>query len=508
MVKQGRFVRHVLKRNEYLSFIALPKEENLYFHGVIKVRVLFGQLSCFGCQFDSSSGWLDLCSAEYDPYLYLHCLNIASNNSIDINELDEDVLNHFKTYMGSHCCFLIEDLYPSKPLDIPIGEINDPLRLPESYGNIVNDISLVQNGQQSNNAIVCLGSRNSGKSTFLRFLTNILLQTNEYVYYIDTDPGQTEFSASGFLSLTRIETPILSPPAYHFQKPDVQIYYGDTTAQTNPRAYLQAFCKLKAILDVIFEEDDVPILINTHGWISSLGADLLKNILEVFDCNTGIIMYDVSLENGDETNAENFKNISNLLENVFVCESVVNFSKNPNNTPAFDRRLRKLTSFFIDNKIATCASIRAISNELLKQQIHGIGVNNISIMCSNDDITNLTIGMILPLAIVGLCHIEQDIQDREAETEGIKIVSHNNSQICDGIGIVRAVTLDESRVFLLTSLNQQELIEKRINCLVFSSQYLPSQLISFPNSVGYRPYVSYESKGLGSSSVSQRLSRA
>jgi polynucleotide 5'-hydroxyl-kinase GRC3/NOL9 len=59
--------------------------------------------------------------------------------------------------------------------------------------------------------LVC-GPKNSGKSTFSRNLVEVLLQRYKRVAYLDTDVGQPEFTAPGFLSLTIVDKSILGNP--------------------------------------------------------------------------------------------------------------------------------------------------------------------------------------------------------------------------------------------------------------------------------------------------------
>ncbi|CAB4011216.1 Hypothetical predicted protein [Paramuricea clavata] len=55
--------------------------------------------------------------------------------------------------------------------------------------------------------LVC-GGKNVGKSTFARYLTNTILNTQKPLYYLETDVGQTEFTPPGVISLTKVDAPI------------------------------------------------------------------------------------------------------------------------------------------------------------------------------------------------------------------------------------------------------------------------------------------------------------
>ncbi len=74
--------------------------------------------------------------------------------------------------------------------------------------------------------MIC-GPKNSGKSTFMRILTNKILTdtrleelndeetTEEGVILLDLDPGQPEFVPPGQLSLVHLRQPTFGPPFSH-----------------------------------------------------------------------------------------------------------------------------------------------------------------------------------------------------------------------------------------------------------------------------------------------------
>ena len=58
---------------------------------------------------------------------------------------------------------------------------------------------LLQSQQKKLIVLIC-GKRNSGKSSFIRYLSNRLLNIHQSINIIDTDLGQSEFTPSGFIS--------------------------------------------------------------------------------------------------------------------------------------------------------------------------------------------------------------------------------------------------------------------------------------------------------------------
>ncbi|KAI9489835.1 hypothetical protein BDB00DRAFT_840921 [Zychaea mexicana] len=135
--------------------------------------------------------------------------------------------------------------------------------------------------------ITC-GSKDMGKSTFTRYLTNSLLNKHKKVAYLETDVGQSEFTPSGMVSLHIIESPVLGPPYTHQHIPPVHSHYiGALSPAINPSHYLDSIGHLLHLYKTEYDNqidvdnaDLVPLIINTQGWIGGLGYDLLISIIK------------------------------------------------------------------------------------------------------------------------------------------------------------------------------------------------------------------------------------
>ncbi|MCO5573839.1 hypothetical protein L7F22_027614 [Adiantum nelumboides] len=68
-------------------------------------------------------------------------------------------------------------------------------------------------------SLIC-GGKNTGKSTFARYLINSLLDRYGRVGFLDTDVGQPEFTPSGCLSLHVLDKPIIGLPAMEMKDPE------------------------------------------------------------------------------------------------------------------------------------------------------------------------------------------------------------------------------------------------------------------------------------------------
>ncbi|XP_020108251.1 polynucleotide 5'-hydroxyl-kinase NOL9 [Ananas comosus] len=136
-------------------------------------------------------------------------------------------------------------------------------------------------------AFIC-GPKNSGKSTFSRYLLNILLERYKRVGYLDTDVGQPEFSPPGCLSLHIIGENILDLMNTSLKTPERCFFYGDISSKRDPEAYLNYVFNL---YDYFLKEycsynetentgnSMPPLIINTPGWMKGTGFDLLVEML-------------------------------------------------------------------------------------------------------------------------------------------------------------------------------------------------------------------------------------
>ncbi|BGP17901.1 hypothetical protein JCM10213_005358 [Rhodosporidiobolus nylandii] len=167
------------------------------------------------------------------------------------------------------------------------------------------------------------GPKRVGKSTVARMAVNALLDRYESVAYLDTDLGQPELTAPGFLSLHILRRPLFGPSFTHLALPLSSHYLGSLSPASDPAGYVaaaQALLETYA-LEVEYplveeerergfglaarrrgrnrfarEEDEdegeaedkarahrkirerVPLVVNTQGWVKGLGADLLAKL--------------------------------------------------------------------------------------------------------------------------------------------------------------------------------------------------------------------------------------
>ncbi|CAE1264540.1 GRC3 [Acanthosepion pharaonis] len=127
--------------------------------------------------------------------------------------------------------------------------------------------------------VLLCGGKNTGKSTFARILTNMALETKKAVCILDCDPGQTEFTPPGCVSLNVVKQFILGPPFCHQQDPAFNTFFGEVSPEGNRNHYMM--CIRSAINYYLRMPERLPLIINTMGWIKGPGKKMLDGIINM-----------------------------------------------------------------------------------------------------------------------------------------------------------------------------------------------------------------------------------
>ncbi|KAF9906782.1 Polynucleotide 5'-hydroxyl-kinase grc3 [Linnemannia zychae] len=187
----------------------------------------------------------------------------------------------------------------------PILEPTDSiaaLRIPNTWQDAMQalvDSTVDENSQRVKRppvSVVC-GGKKMGKSTFSRLILNRMLNRYRKVAFIECDIGQSEFTPVGMVALHVIETPALGAPFTHPRQPYRAFFVGNSTPRDDPDYYMAC---LKELVKTYYgevshtrswdesddyhsdddEEEHIPLIINTQGWIKGMGYDLLIQLLD------------------------------------------------------------------------------------------------------------------------------------------------------------------------------------------------------------------------------------
>ncbi|CAI9723512.1 Hypothetical predicted protein [Octopus vulgaris] len=142
---------------------------------------------------------------------------------------------------------------------------------------------------KENPRILLCGSTNTGKSTFCRRLLNICLNIKKSVYFLDCDLGQTEFTPPGCVSLSLVKDYVLGPPFCHQKEPIYNIFVGDITPESSANHYM--ICIRNVIHFYLRLSPQLPLVINTMGWIKGPGKQMLDGILNLITPDQVVYLY-------------------------------------------------------------------------------------------------------------------------------------------------------------------------------------------------------------------------
>lgn len=139
----------------------------------------------------------------------------------------------------------------------------------------------------SNQSVLVVGPKSSGKSTFARILTNSLLSTRAHksCFYLDLDPGQPEFSPPGLVSLVEVKIPVLGPTYTHPLSLDSQDSrmirqhaIASTSFKDDPDHFMACALDLyNHALKLRKRHPGVPLIINSCGWVTGTGASVMAD---------------------------------------------------------------------------------------------------------------------------------------------------------------------------------------------------------------------------------------
>ena len=135
-------------------------------------------------------------------------------------------------------------------------------------------------GARAPSLLLC-GARNVGKSSFGRYLLNRALSdapAGGAVCYLECDVGQSELSPPGLVSLHVVSAPLLGPPHTHVRAAAVTCCVGDASPATAPQHYVR--CVQHVLAAYRARHASLPLLVNTCGYVSGLGAQLLADLID------------------------------------------------------------------------------------------------------------------------------------------------------------------------------------------------------------------------------------
>uniref|UniRef100_A0A6P7GR93 Polynucleotide 5'-hydroxyl-kinase NOL9 n=1 Tax=Diabrotica virgifera virgifera TaxID=50390 RepID=A0A6P7GR93_DIAVI len=266
--------------------VILKENETLTCYGYCSIKVIYGKLQILGCVLDKRSKVVDLYSPRGGSLLALKNItnekesvkNLASLKEHDvlkettINKKDvifivssgteSDKIKFLKQYTSEQ---IFPNITNSKTPQVTFynsGKFNAIAIHPEwdSIIKMVNESS----------RMLVVGGTGVGKSTFVRYSINRLLSMFPKVRVIDLDPGQSEFTVPGCISVIEVSEPVLGPSYTHLRKVKRSVLTNIDTGNAVNK-YLNG---IKKLMNSITNFEDMPTLINYMGFTQSKGINI------------------------------------------------------------------------------------------------------------------------------------------------------------------------------------------------------------------------------------------
>ncbi|XP_057517240.1 polynucleotide 5'-hydroxyl-kinase NOL9 [Amaranthus tricolor] len=299
------------------------------------------------------------------------------------------------------------------------------------------------------------GAKNSGKTTFSRYLLNTFLTKYKRVAYLDTDVGQSEFTPPGCLSLTIIDeaTPDLTIPC--LKTPQRCYFFGDVSSKQDPELYLNCIYALYDHYRKEFRSSskkgnpsvaELPLIINTAGWVKGLGFDILCDMLRHIAA-THVVKINIFSGKKGEGDKKDLPAGAFWLDEL--DESSVNLVEiSPGRKDSYNRsvlvkkearhiRELRLRGYF-RQCLASDMSITTIEELALALASHTpyqVPISSIKIKQLHCEVSNTEVFCSLNATIVGLA---------------VSCADPQSLPICVGLGIVRGIDLSKNVIYLIT----------------------------------------------------------
>ncbi|CAH2089346.1 unnamed protein product [Euphydryas editha] len=316
--------------------------------------------------------------------------------------------------------------------------------------------------------IVC-GGKGVGKSTYLRYQVNKLLE-NGPVLVVDLDPGQCEFTVAGNISATIVTTPLFGPSFTHLRKPEIMLNIGMINTMDNALRYISAVhslinhCNNKALANM-------PWIVNTMGMTNVIGLKFITLIIILLN-PTYLLQYESKNNNKRFDTFLRPYNVKQLYDNyrndrLFAntsCPNDLNYSfvlandteKSVKNTYSLRPKDERYLNF-----LAYFSQLINGENNLLGIVPYAVPLKELyiatNVIVKKDYITKVINGK-----VVALCQ-----HARQCSSASEKVFTLSDKPLrCQGHGLIRGIDWEKEILYIITPVPSSEL--GSVNTLLYA----------------------------------------
>jgi polynucleotide 5'-kinase involved in rRNA processing len=269
------------------TIVILDNDNTIYFNGLCKISVLQGEIEVLGYKITKNCPEMNMYSPRGTSLLYLK--NITETDIPVGNYLLDSKLSN-KIRLTKKCaiimCKKLHDpnvLFVEKHMTQQILPKDDNFKLPRvvfqpkegnwNFLKINPQWDYIIDGITKSTKMMICGGKGVGKTTFLRYAINRLLMRFNAVRIVDLDPGQSEFTVPGCISIVKVEKPVFGPNYTHLQASERSILSNINIAY-EPDKYIAS---VKQLLHATCTE--APTLINYMGYTHGIGINILSAVI-------------------------------------------------------------------------------------------------------------------------------------------------------------------------------------------------------------------------------------
>ncbi|KAF2763954.1 hypothetical protein EJ03DRAFT_332275 [Teratosphaeria nubilosa] len=463
--------------------ISFRSEEVAVCVGIYDVEVLKGVITVYGATLTPNSGRRRICapSTAALPQLLarrsgtvirLHHVKSSLSKLGKLSPLFKKVWTKAK---GSKCSFNL--LYSTD--DDELQRSLSLLEVDRTTEKLLARLSVESNTKTTR--IMAIGAKSSGKSTLNRLICNTLhgKPAVRKLHYLDLDPGQPEFGVPGQISLVEVNAPLLGPSFTHLASVASEQYrlirchsIAATSFKDDPDHYLA--CAKDLVQHV---NTRMPLVINSCGWVSGLGATIAADLVKI----TGVADL-IVLDPVDQTLIE-------LLQQKATAITVHRILRQPSRpsarTPAELRNMQTM-AYFHQRASSTdttwsSKSISAARPWLVKYAQPNAGIRAIvsyGQLPSPDFLAEVLNGSLVAIEAIENLHFStafgrQDDAEHDTTTwlsstpEGLPYPFPNDQDIprpldpkfshCIGLALVRAIDVEQQELQLVTPIPESQI---------------------------------------------------
>ncbi|XP_068193803.1 polynucleotide 5'-hydroxyl-kinase NOL9 [Antennarius striatus] len=547
------------------AVLVMQKDQTLCFYGKCLLTCLYGRVEVMGFTIDEGQESYPLFSPASHCPLTIRALQTcshASNGSTEASRIFQKYLpsaskkrllkrirshssiillepmempltrflssfSDFSELFNPPACELMSAVLDT-PLNglgvIPLASTIKGLSMSKSCRDALMTVVSACRGDMDGCAVIFVcGTKNVGKSTFIRALINTLLNHTTGVDYLEGDLGQTEFTPAGCLSLSTVTEPLLGPPFTHQRTPDHMIYYGQSSCESDLERYLES---LKCLWRRRSQSRETPVIINTMGWVKGFGFQLLVDLIRFFPVSH-VIQLNHSGVSQCSALTQEFLRTAHGYQTHPPAQTALDEFTESHNPPRSYSHLNVQSEFQGVGRQGTSKHQR--SNE----------TRELSLLAYLSQLQSPDPGLVKPLhsltpyqvphtaVALGVIHCEVVpnhmfyaanaslvalccLAERVTSRGGPVLLSQAPICPCVGFGVLRGIDMERGLYLLLTPVDPS--ILRKVNCLLLGAISLPPCILTSQDGLkGETPYVtkdySFDLSGAGKLRVFKGLSR-